>query len=781
MMFKRLGYIVPVALLLCPVPRLLAAPRDDGGALLPLTRLVDPFIGTAPGGGKFGFSGDSGDVFPGALWPRGMVQWSPDTPANLPGGYHYPDTRIKGFSLTHFSGRGCTAYQDVPFMPVAGEMGASPAAKPYPYSVTFSHDHETAHPGLYQVRLDSGVTVALTATAHTGLGRFLFPATSAGTILVNAGGGVNGTLGPTEVTLTGDHEVSGQATSHVGCGRETYTVYFVAQFDRAAARSGTWADQTVSAGSRHAAGPESGAYLTFDTSRDPAVRVKTGISYVSLDNARANLAAENRGWDFDAAARDCDTAWNRVLNRVQAQGGGDADERTFYTALYHSFIHPNVFSDVNSQYRGFDGKTHTVAAGHAHYENIPGWDEYRTLIPLQALLAPGETGDVAQSLVDDARQGGGGMPRWQQTSRNSAGMCGDSPTAIIAGAYAFGARRFDVAGAMQALTADASDPTARSDGHIVREGLADDLGKGYIPGTGYHTASATLEYGVDDFALSRLAQALGDVPTSEHYLRQAQNWKNLFDAGTGYVRPRAADGAWVAGFQPAGEKGFVEGSAAQYTWLVPFNLDTLFQQIGGKAAAVQRLDTFFTKLNDGTGSPYAFMGNEPCEEVPWEYIWAGAPARTQAVVRRIQNELFTDKPNGFPGNDDGGAISSWYVFSAVGLYPELPGVAGLAVGSPRFPRITLHPSGGDPIQILAPEAAPAAPYVQSLTLDGQPYDGAWIPWDRLKNGATLRFRLGATASAWGTSPTLAPPSFDAAPNVTAPAAPAPAVEGITKE
>ena len=291
--------------------------------------------------------------------------------------------------------------------------------------------------------------------------------------------------------------------------------------------------------------------------------VRTGLSYVSLDNARANLAAEGKGWDFEAASRECEAAWNRVLNRVQIKGGTVADRRTFYTALYHSFIHPNIFSDTNGQYMGFDGQTHTAPAGHVHYQNIPGWDEYRSLLPLQSILAPDQTGDVAQSLVEDAQQGGGGLPRWQQTSRNSGGMCGDSPLVIIANAYAYGARKFNTAGALKAMETDASDTAARSDGHIIREGMADYLSRGYIPGTAARTAAATLEYDLDDFALSRFAGALGDAAKSEYYLRQAQNWKNLFDGSVGYIRPRLDDGSWLPNFQPRSGRGFVEGSAAR--------------------------------------------------------------------------------------------------------------------------------------------------------------------------------------------------------------------------
>ena len=760
-------YVIAGALFSSCVSFTAAAPNSS--SLLPLTQYVNPFAGTAPGSDKFGFGGNSGDVFPGALWPRGMVQYSPDTPTNLPGGYNYPDTSIKGFSLTHFSGRGCTAYQDLPFMPIVGNIGVSPiaVAKPFPYNALFSHANEVARPGYYKVHLDTGVDVELTATIHTGLARFTFPNGPAGTILINATGSVNGNGDPTAFTISGSNEVSGNVTSHVGCGNEKYTLYFVTQFDQPFQAHGVWNAAIVTASADTISGGQTGAYVSFDTTKKTIIQAKTGISYVSLANARANLTAETPAWDFQHAEDACTAAWNRVLNRIQVRGAATGDARTFYTALYHSFIHPNVFNDVNGQYFGFDGDVHTISAGHNHYENIPGWDEYRSLIPLQSLLVPQETSDVAQSLVDDAKQGGGGLPRWQQTSRNSNGMVGDSPLIILATAYAYGARDFDTTSALKAMIADASDPNTKSDGHHVRSGLSHYLAEGYIPGTGYETASSTLEYSSDDFALSQFAKSVGDTQDSEIFLKQAQNWKNLFNAANGYINPRNTDGTWLANYNPASDIGFVEGSGTQYTWMVPFNLSSLFKDMGGNGAAIARLDTFFTRLNDGTDQ-YCFIGNEPCFEVPWEYDWTGKPSGTQAVIHRIQNEVFSAEPNGLPGNDDGGATSSWYVWSALGLYPEIPGVAGYAVSSPRLPDITIIPDGRASIRVTAPGASSTNAFVTSLNIDGKIHNSPWIPFDLISKGAIITFGLGLSATDWGSDPSAAPPSFDAAPNVVAP-------------
>ena len=725
---------------------------------LPLTQYVNPFGGTARGG----------NVFPGAVWPQGLVQFSPDTLANIPGGYKYSDTSIRGFSLTHFSGRGCTAYQDVPFMPIFGNINGSPTALPFPYASPFSHTDETARPGYYKVHLASRIGVELTSTMHTGFAKFTFPGGPSGTILVNATGSVNGNGDPTNFMITGDREVSGTVTSKVGCGKQTYTLYFIAEFDRPFAAHGIWNEATVTDAAETVSGGQSGVYVSFDTSNSSVIQLKTAISYVSLENARKNLIAESPAWSFEQVEDANDAAWNTLLNRIQISGANRDDDRTFYTALYHSFIHPNVFNDVNGQYMGFDGNVHTVAAGHTHYENISSWDFYRSLTPLQTLLQPNETSDMVQSLVDDAKQGGGGLPRWEQTSRNSNGMVGDSPAILVADAYGFGARDFDTESALKAMEAAASDPETRSDGQIVRAGLANYLSEGYIPGV-QHEASSSLEYESDDFALSQFALELGDSAASQRFLKQAQNWKNQFCTARGYIVPRNKDGSWFAAYDPASSIGFTEGSGTQYTWLVPFDLGGLFANMGGVAVAADRLDKFFVKLNAGPSTTYAWMGNEPCFEVPWEYDWAGKPAGTQEVNRRIQDELFSAESNGLPGNDDGGATSSWYVWSVIGLYPEIPGVAGFAVGSPRYKQITISPEGGGSIVINADKASTASFYVQSLRVNGTIYNSPWIPYALLKKGGALVFDLGPNASNWGTGASDAPPSFDSSPNVAAPA------------
>jgi predicted alpha-1,2-mannosidase len=413
-----------------------------------------------------------------------------------------------------------------------------------------------------------------------------------------------------------------------------------------------------------------------------------------------------------------------------------------------------------------DEKVHSVKAGHHQYQNIPAWDQYRSLAPLTAILTPSESSDVLQSLVNYAQQDasvrtdGGGLPRWQQVNRNSGGMVGDGPPIIIASSHAFGADQFDTKGALAAMDKGASQPGTTSDGFEVRNGLQDYLTLGYVP----NAPSITVEYCNSDFAISQFAKALGDREKNLRYQNRAQNWKNLYHAPTGLIQPRNADGSWAHEFTPGSVSDmvqpFVEASAAQTVWMVNYNLGGLMEKMGGPAKATARLDYFFTKLNAGMRSDMAYMGNELCMGIPWAYNFAGAPARTQKVVRRIQDELFTDKPSGLPGNDDAGSLSSWYVFSVLGLYPAIPGVGGLVVGSPVFPKVTIRRDNGATIQIFGEQTSAENCYVQSLTVNGQAWTSPWLPWSHLATGGTLNFKLGSQPTSWGADLKQAPPSFD---------------------
>jgi len=729
-----------------------------------LTQFVNPFIGTAPGNTKITNSANRGDTFPGAVYPMGLVQWSPDTTTQLPGNYAYGDSTIKGFSLTHFSGRGCDVYENFPFLPFVGKITQSPGSNASPYYASFSHTNELAQPGYYKVLLTkSQVTVELTATARTGFGQFTYPATNQAVMIIGAGDDIKSSkqfVQSAQIAIQGNNLVTGSSTNVVGCGSNTYTIYFAARFDEPFSNSRTFTGNTIST-TKTASGLHAGVLLTFDTTKNQQIHVHVGISFVSIANAQDNITREHASSSFTTIQNAAVSAWNSFLQSILIEGGSQDEKTIFYTALYHVFIHPNIFDDANGEYRGFDNQIHTVSPGHHHYENISGWDQYRSYAGLVALLKPKEMSDIVQSLIDDATQGDGHLPRWEQANADSKGMVGDSADAYIATAYAFGAKDFDTHGALLAMV---------NGQQKIREGLKGYQTLGYVSSSTAGSASITLEYTLDDFALAQFAQSLGDASSFATFLKRSANWQKLFNTGSKYIQPKDAKGNWTPGFSPTTKTGYVEGDAAQYTWMVPFAISDLFTKMGGNTKAISRLDDFFTTLNEDSTSSHAWMGNEPSFFTPWEYDFAGAAYKTQDVIRRVQLQLYTAQPNGLPGNDDEGAMSSWYVFSAIGLYPEIPGVGGFAIGSPLFTGTSIHLGNGNVLQINAPQAADTNQFIQSFRLNGSAYMNPWIPYDFLKTGATLDISLrGMPNTSWGTQIQLTPtpsPTESVSPPVT---------------
>ncbi|WP_394617318.1 GH92 family glycosyl hydrolase [Lentzea sp. JNUCC 0626] len=765
--------VVPVITALVPaVAPAVAGEHQD------LARWVNPFVGTRPGGEDHGTGGGAGNTFPGAVSPFGMVQWSPDTVKAQHGGYFYDDTALKGFSLTHLSGAGCSTYGDIPFIPYSGEVTTSPAADPARYTSKFSHANEHATPGRYEVALDSGVKVELATTARTGSGRFTYPAGVASTLLVNTSGSVMGT-DDASVTIGAD-SISGWATSGRFCGASnSYRVYFTAKFDRPFASVGTWKNGAVTpnrtaetggaqakianrggdetARSRSASiepdattvsGPGSGGYVTFANLTGAAVNVQVGLSFVSVEGAEANLKAENAGRPFESVAAAAREAWNARLNQIAVDGGSEADRTTFYTALYHSLIQPNLFSDVDGRYPGFDGRIHQTENGHAAYTNFSGWDVYRSQIQLLATIAPKEMSDIVRSMTDFAEQGGS-WDRWTVANDYTGVMNGDPYHIIVSTAYAFGARDFDVRKALLLMVKGATQPTS---GYVERPGNEAYQRLGYVPGAG----ADTLEYASADFSIAQLAKRIGDGETHRAFMKRAQSWQNLYNPRSGHLQPRGADGGFAAAYDPADTAGWVEGNGAQYDWMVPHNLDGLIAAFGGNRAAESKLDTFFTKLNAGMEEPYAFMGNEPNANAPWIYAYAGAPAKTQAVVRRVMTELYNPRPEGLIGNDDLGQMSSWYVWAALGMYPQTPGRAEVVLGSPLFPKTVLTTGAGKKITVTGKGTGQ---YVSGLSVNGVDSPRPWLPESLFSEGATVDFALSTTPTTWGSAPADAPPSF----------------------
>ena len=732
-----------------------------------LTTNVVPVNGTANGG----------DTFPGAVVPFGMVQWSPDTSSlGQSGGYLYSDTQILGFSLDHLSGAGCLYGGNFAFTPILGTVTNSPGTNTSNgkavFASTFSHANEVATPGYYSVQFANGILTELTVSLRTGFGRFTYPSGHTASLVINAGSGAPGTVNASIQINPNGQEITGWTTQRGFCGSGTTpTLYFDAVFDHAFAGYGVWNGATLTPSGTNAAGAQTGVYLSFNLPAGGVVLARTAISYVSTANAQANLQMESPSSSFTSAGFNSLVAaasnnWNGYLNKIQVSGGTTADTKTFYTMMYHALQAPSVVSDFNGQYIGFDGQTHTTS-GFTKYEFFSGWDIYRNECQFLAMIDPLRASDMAQSLVQDAHEGGA-MPRWSVPNGDTGVMMGDPATPIIAGIYAFGATNFDTTSALAAMVKAALNPATRSlNGINERDAERDYLNLGYVPeyqNGGYGPVSMTLEYCSADFALARFAQALGDTTNYTLAMNRAQNWRNLFNAGSGYLQMRRCDGLWSPGFvSNTGTydnwQGYVEGTSSQYTWMVPFNLGSLIDLMGGPAVTSSRLDAFFTLLNDGTDSQYAYMGNEPCSEVPWVYSFLGEPYKSSSVVRQIMSQLFSTAPGGMPGNDDLGQMASWYVLAALGMHPEMPGDDVLVLNGPLFPQAVIHLTGGD-VTITASGAADNAPYVQSLTVNGKASNAPWIRFGQIANGGTLAFVLGTTANTnWGADLAQAPPSY----------------------
>jgi predicted alpha-1,2-mannosidase len=698
--------------------------------------LVNPFIGTTNGG----------DTFPGAVVPFGMVQWSPDTVLRPDGGgYDYSSKSIIGYGLTHLSGTGCPAEGDVPILPTVGAIGSNPVASTEP----LDHSDETASPGYYQ--LDAGgIDTQLTTTTRSGMAVFTFPpATPVGNLLFK--------LSDSEASVTSslfhvvnDKEVDGQLTTGYFCGAaNTYTLYFDMVFNHPFSTSGSWSLNG------------NGAYVSFDATTDPVITAKVGISYVSDANAVLNRNTEDPGWDFNTVKKAAQRSWQTMLEKVAVGGGTAIQQTVFYTALYHSLLDPSVYSDVNGQYLGMDGQVHTVVAPQtAQYANYSGWDVYRSEIQLLSLLAPQQTSDIVTSMLNDFAQSGQ-LPKWDEDDIETYIMVGDPADSIIADAYAFGATNFDASQALSDMETQAEVP-----GNI-RPGLSYYESDGYLPIDGtygccnfYGPVSTQQEYDIADNSIAELANDLGDGTVAQTFAVRAQNWQNVFNPSTGFMQPKESAGMFQPAFSPTSENGFVEADSYVYTALVPFDLAGLVAAEGGNAAWVDFLNVLTSNVTT-EGPTQIQMGNEPSFDIPWEYDYAGAPSQTQQVVREIQDELYTDSASGLVGNDDLGAMSSWYVWSALGAYPETPGSAEVALGSPLFPAITVTLANGRTITETAPAASENAPYVEGLTLDGSPWQDAYLPSSIFSAGGTLNWTLGSSPTTWASAPGDAPPSSTA--------------------
>ncbi|NHC16154.1 glycoside hydrolase family 92 protein [Motilibacter sp. E257] len=759
-----------------------AAPAAVGAAAAadaPLTSLVNPFIG----------SQNEGNTYPGATVPFGMAQLSPDTGHST--GYNYSHDRIRGFSMVHISGVGCGLGGDLPVLPTTGAIGSTDYAQ---YQLPFSHTGETASPGYYKVPLTASqgtITAELGATTHTGWSRYTFPATTEANVLVNTGQALHG-ISSSEVRVIDDRTVESRVTGSGFCqSTKPYTLYFVTKFDRPFASYGTWDGATVTAGSNTSSGSgRRGAYLRFDTTGDRDVVATTSISYVDLDGARKNLAAEGGG-TFDSVVAAAQAQWEQRLAQVRVQGGSETQRRTFYSSLYRSLLAPNTGTDVDGRYTGWDQKVHS-ASGFTYYQNWSLWDTYRTQQQLLSLLAPQESRDMALSLLRvDAE--GGWLPRWGYATVETNIMTGDPVTSFLTTAYQQGLLKGHEEEAYAALKKNADGVPPAESQYNGRAGNEFYLANGYVPyiptATGkpgdydlQHGPSATLEYALADSTLAAMAKDLGHPEDAARFQARGQNFRNVFDPRTGFFRARDENGMFVGPADPANSVGFHEGTSWQYMWLAQQDLPQLIDLIGGKDATNARLDSFFaydrlladsedTVRNVWVNGPYAYYNqdkynpqNEPDLHSPYIYLWTGQPWKTTDVVHAATT-LFTDGPTGMTGNDDLGTMSAWHVLSSIGVYPVIPGSEVWGLTSPVFERVDLtldpewYPRGS--LTISAPGTSATNRYIQRVDLGGKKLRDTWITGEDIRAGKDITFTVGSTPSTWGTRDSSAPPAIGA--------------------
>ncbi|MFH8282443.1 GH92 family glycosyl hydrolase [Streptomyces antibioticus] len=765
---------VVVAAFVAPAPSPAAAAAAtataDGGGQL--TDLVNPFIGTE----------NEGNTYPGAAVPFGMVQFSPDTGHNT--GYDYSHNRIRGFSLVHLSGVGCGLGGDLPVLPTTGDVTETDYAR---YAAEFSHDAEKASPGYYKAALKTGITAELTATERTGVQRYTFPATDKANVLLNAGQSLHRTVS-TKVEVLDNRTVRTAITGSGFCqDTEPYTVYTITRFDRPFTAHGTWNGSTVTEGSRSG---RDGAYVRFDTGKDRTVEATTALSYVDARGAAVNLRAEG-GRSFDRVRDAARRAWEDRLDDVRVQGGGDTLRRTFYSSLYRSFLAPNIGSDADGRYTGWDQRIHR-AQGFTYYQNWSLWDTYRTQSQLLSLLAPREARDMAISVIRIDEESGW-LPKWGYGTVETNIMTGDPVTPYLTNAYQQGLLEGYEERAYRALKKNADGVPPADSPAVGREANAEYLAGGFAPyvkgrphakpgDSDYdHGASATLEYALSDAMLAAMARDLGHTADAARYAARAQNYRKTHDPSTGFFRARDASGAFTGPADPARSEGFHEGTSWQYQWLVPQDLPGMVGLIGGRQAANERLDSFFaydelvrdparTAREVWVNGPYDYYNadkynpqNEPDLIAPYTYLSTGQPWKTTDVVHAALT-LFTDAPTGMTGNDDLGTMSAWNVLSSIGIFPVQPGYDTWGLSTPVFERVDLrldrryYPRGK--LTVTAPGTSDDRRYIRSARVDGAPYGRTYLTTDTLRHLRSLDFTVGTTPSAWGTSPEDAPPPLN---------------------
>jgi len=736
---------------------------------------VNPLIGTGAATTESALqhstagSEPKGQTFPAVGVPFGMTNWTPQTRASEQkciSPYYYSDSLFQGFRGSHWMSGSCTQdYGSVTVMPMAGGLKVAPDE----WASRFDHATETATPAFYGVTLDDyHIRAEATATNRSGVLQFVFQDTAGTYIAVQPNSDEQ--VGYVAV-YPEQQAIVGYNPAHriyQGWGEPAgFSGYFVALFDRPFQAYGTWQGATVRTDSTTARGngvAPVGAFARFNIQPGDTVRVMVGTSFTGIRKALANLDAEVPDWRFNNIRAQARDAWEKELARVEIAGGSAAEQEIFYSALYHTMILPRTFSDHDGTYPGFNGDSLVhEASGFTYYADYSMWDTFRAVHPLFTILQPERTRDMIRSLILKAEQGDW-LPIFPCWDNYTAAMIGDHAVSPIVDAYMKGITDFDVDQAYHYMIQNATRMPpfqAYVDGK-GRRALDSYMEFGYIPledsvKQAFHQreqVSRTLEYAYDDFVVAQLAKSLGRADDYQMLIKRAENYKNVFDTQTGFVRGRHADGSWITPFDPAKSQPYItEGTPWQYTWYVPQDVQGLVDLMGGRAPFIAKLDRLFEQ-------GYYWHGNEPSHQIAYLYDYAGAPWKTQDQVRKIMRIEYGTGPGGLSGNEDAGQMSAWYVFSALGMYPVCPGVPYYALGSPLFETAKIRVGEDRYFTIRAEDVSGENRYIQSATLNGKPFTRPWIKHAELTAGGELVLQMGATPKKeWGSASGEAPPSL----------------------
>lgn len=698
-----------------------------------IVQYVDPFIGT----------GGHGHTYPGAVLPHGMVQLSPDT--RLDGwdgcsGYHYSDSYIYGFTHTHLSGTGVSDYGDILLMPMSGK----PSPDNKIYGSAFSHAKEKASPGFYSVQLDDdNILAELTATTRVGLHKYTFSGTDKNYIILDLKH--RDEVIESSLKIINLRTISGLRRSKAWADNQY--VYFVIEFSKPFSSKGFWQnDSLVSSGTGSISNSKNlKAYFKFDNAE---VMAKVAISAVSEEGAMKNLKTELPGWDFDQVKQDALQKWNAELSKIEVESKDVKQLRTFYSALYHTAIVPNINQDVDGQYRGRDNKIHT-ANGFTNYSVFSLWDTYRGAHPLYTIIDQKRTLDYIKSFLAQYQQGGR-LPVWELSGCETDCMIGYHSVPVIVDAYMKGINQFDTKLALEAMKKSATW------NHLGLPALMD---HGLLEMDDEHeSVSKTLEYAYDDWCIAQFAKKEGSMADYNNYIKRAQSYKNIFDAQTGFMRPRK-NGNWLSPFDPREvNNNFTEANSWQYSFYTPQDINGYIEMIGGRKKMETKLDQLFSENSQTTGRDQSDItgligqyahGNEPSHHIAYLYNFTGAPFKTQSMVHRIVKDMYHDTPDGLEGNEDCGQMSAWYVLSALGFYPVTPGTTDYIIGTPLFSSATIHLENGKTFIIKGNSVSDRNFYIQAATLNNTLYTKSYLSYADINNGGNLDFSMGATPSAFG--------------------------------